>query len=170
MSALLLGLLRKYWLQASTLLAAAVVGAYLAWWIQDLRLTSLRNDFEGYKTEVREAAIQAERAASRQRDDAAREYAHLERKLQDEIKSGEVWQRCLAVGKCGYFGGVSKPAPGGAATTPAGSLDGAGADAIPAFRGSATQIPSVIGDCAETTLMLNRLQTYIESQPGYNEF
>ena len=145
-----------------------------AWKIQSLRLNecqldqaALAQEFRDYKQEIKEQELQQAELANAQRITAAADYRRLNDELDKQIRDGEAYRRCVAAGKCGPVAVcVQNDGSGGAAlrVPPAGGVDGARADAIPAARNPAAE---VAGDCARTTLLLNQLQRDIENQPGY---
>ena len=60
--ALLLGLLKEYWVQFALFFGAAAVGFGMAWNLQGLRLDSLEIEIGQYRNEVEQNAIAAKRA------------------------------------------------------------------------------------------------------------
>ena len=147
------------------ILIALLAGAFLlggsaAWKIQGVRITAAEQEHTQYvqdQTTLRQEAI-AE--ADRKREAHTKEYAHLERSLNDEIISGAVYKRCVAAGRCGVRVVSSCPAAALPATS---GVNETRADAVPLAGESA----ALANECAETTLMLNSLQQGIEGQAGY---
>lgn len=159
----LLGLLRPllpYFLIAG---AGTLLGGVSSWQIQGVRIDNVRNEFHAYKLEQTRIAQEAENVADEQRKKAAEDYYNQQLLLDASIKSGEVFRRCVAAGKCGRVSNVSTGATG-VRLPPSGGTDAPRSDAVPATAGDAE---GVAGDCATTTLMLNRLQISITEQQGY---
>lgn len=167
MSAILIAILRKYWLDIAIGGAGLVVGMWLAWNIQDVRLQAAEQRFVQYKIEERDAEIRREAVAQKQREIAKHDYEVLSARLSAEIEDGDVLRRCIAAGKCGKRVSV-QPAPTCGGGLPAASVpDASRPDAVPSTGGSAAEVMPVVNDCAITTLRLNQLQADIERQPGY---
>lgn len=148
--------LRTFW----PYIVSAALGFGVAYKLQGFRLASVKQEFSDYKTEQQRLVIEHTLAADRQREKSAKEYAQLERTLQDEIKGNEVYKRCVAAGRCGVRVISNCPVP---AVQTSGRPDEVRADSIPATEPDAT----LANECAATTLMLNRLQAEIEKQRGY---
>lgn len=143
------------------LIAAFIVGGSSAWWVQGLRITSIKQEHTAFVQSLKEQEQAAKDEADRQREKSAKEYAELERKLSDEIKSGIVYKRCVAAGKCGVCSTNNSPS---IRLPTASQPDATGTDSILAGLTGSTGIAE---DCAVTTLMLNQLQKDIEGQKGY---
>lgn len=159
----LLGLLRPllpYLLIAG---AGSLLGGVSAWQIQGVRIDNVHNEFHAYKLEQTRIAQEAKNVADEQRKKAAEDYYNQQLLLDASVKAGEVFRRCVAAGKCGRVPNVSTCATG-VRLPSSGGTDAPRPDAVPATAGDAAE---VVGECATTTLMLNRLQIGIEEQPGY---
>lgn len=143
------------------LIAAFVAGVSSAWWVQGLRITAVKQEHKDFVQSMKDQEIANAEAAERQREESDKKYAELERKLNDEIKSGIVFKRCVAAGKCGMQPTSCRPS---IRLPTASEPDATSADSILAGLTGST---GIVEDCAVTTLMLNQLQADIEGQPGY---
>lgn len=143
-------------------LVAAIAGFSLAFGIQELRLTSAQQEFAQYKIDQQLLIQQQIDKANAQRKAASDDFLQTKTALEKTITNGEVYARCLRAGRCG---GVSNlPGGSGLKLPAAGRINEAGANTVPAATGD-----SALGDCAITTLMLNKLQDDIEKQEGYTQ-
>lgn len=143
-------------------IAVGIAGFGLAFGIQELRLANVEQQFAQYKID-QQALIQHQiDQAAIQRKRVYDEFIQARATLQKDIDAGEVFKRCVAAGKCGVRHPVSScPEPSIPTSERA---DATSTDAVPAAAGDAA-----INECAQTTLMLNKLQEDIEAQPGYNQ-
>lgn len=142
------------------LIAAFFAGGSASWWVQGLRITAVKQEHTEFVQSLKDQEQVAREEADKQREEASKEYAKLKGKLDDEIKSGIVFKRCVAAGKCG----VCSTSIGQAIRLPTASgIDATSADSILAGLTGST----VAEDCAVTTLMINQLQSDIENQKGY---
>lgn len=157
MSTLLIMLLKN----ALPYLVAGIAGFGLAFGIQELRLTRVEQQFAQYKID-QEVIIQHQiDQAVIQRKKAYDDFLQSKAILQKEIEAGETFRRCVAAGKCGRVQ-RDMPACPSTSISPAGNSNAIGSDTVPVVTGDAA-----INECAQTTLMLNKLQADIEAQPGY---
>ena len=160
----LLAFFRAYWVY----LAAFALGAWVAVAVQEIRIERVEQEFTAYKQTIEQQALRHEAAENVRRQDNAIEYAAQQGVLNHEIEQGIVYRRCVAAGKCGVRP-QSACSPSLRLPSLVGS-DATGSDAISVIAGATTDIgeaPEVVGDCAVTTLRLNRLQAEIEGQEGY---
>ena len=160
----MLSLLSRFWPH----LIAFALGAWSAAAVQEIRIERVEQEFTAYKQTIEQQALRHEAAENVRRQDNAIEYAAQQGVLNYEIEQGVVYRRCVAAGKCG----VRQPTACSASLRlpTLGGIDAAGANAILAGREPAEEsgeAPEVVGDCAVTTLRLNRLQAEIEGQEGY---
>lgn len=168
MEVLTLALLRR----AIPFVIAVGVGFSAAWFIQGVRVTDAKNAtvaadqaLTTYKQAQVQAALDAKDLADKAREESAKIYATMSEALNDQIKSGEVYKRCVAAGKCGVVrymscaAGIRLPASGGG--------NDSSADTVPAGQETATADYQLANDCAIATLRANRLQLGIAGQPGY---
>lgn len=159
--------------------AGATTGGGTAWWIQGLRVTSAQQDtkeikasFDKYVLDQQVLDFRNREAAFTQREKQEKDYADLSKALDKEITDGQVYRRCVAAGRCGVRNDPMPPGSGNGLST-AGLTHEGSADAVSPGAGAAApseegdQCRAIADDCAVTTLMLNRLQIGIESQPGY---
>ena len=155
MPSLVLEVLRSTWLY----LVAALGGFVLAWSVQGLRLTAAQQEFTAYRQDQQQAINVAAERATKQREESAYAYQILNAQLNQEIESGAVYRRCVAAGKCGRV--QQRPASLPAATvSPGAGTDAARPDPVSAAGDDA----ALAGDCAVTTLRLNRLQDAVAAQ------
>lgn len=148
---------------------AASVGFACAWWLQGLRVTAAQQEFTQYKQDQKDAVQAAKDKAEQDRVQQGKEYADERKTLLTQIEAGEAFRRCVAAGKCGVRHVAACPT-GSNGVSPTSGIDGTGTNTIPAPPGTTPPTGEgdpVVGDCAVTTLMLNRLQNAIESQPGF---
>lgn len=152
-------------LKAAPYVIAAALAFGLAWWIQGLRITSAEQEFTSYKQKQAQIIQEAKDEADKQRLAEGKKYDDMAKGLADEIAKGEVFKRCVAAGKCGRMSNV--PSGSGIRLPAASRVDGDSTNAVPLAGESAEEGAQAVNDCAVTTLMLNRLQSGIEGQPGY---
>lgn len=161
MSSILI-LLRQFWPFLVAFGIGLSSGFGCAWKIQGYRLTEAKQEFAGYKQAQAQAVIEAREAADKQREESAKQYAHLSEILSDEINSGVVYKRCVDAGRCGVRK-QSCPVQVGT-VPPTVRTDETGADSIPIGQEPTKELAA---ECAETVLLLNQLQSAIEGQEGY---
>jgi len=142
-------------------LIAAIAGFSLAFGIQELRLTAVEQDFREYKLDVLAEIERQTDIANTKRKKASNDYIQAKADLKKAIDTGEVFKRCVAAGKCGVRNNPVYSCTDNRIPT-TGEPDGVGTNPVSTSVGDAA-----INECATTTLMLNKLQTDIESQPGY---
>ena len=156
------------------LLAAAFVvgassGASTAWWIQGMRLTEAEQDHARYVQSLKQQEHDFRDKADQKRESASITISQLKGQLDAEIKSGEVYRRCVAAGRCGVRHQPVACSPSIRLPTIGGN-DDPSAYPVPAtgeHAAESSEAPEVVNDCAVTTLRLNRLQSEIEGQEGY---
>lgn len=150
---------------------AAAIGAAGAWWVQGVRIDSLRAEHQTYINDQAELLRKSQAASLRIKDQSDHDYQAASARLAAEIERGDVYRRCVAAGRCGAVVRVQPVACGTPRTTQAASEpDATRADAVPAGTGGSSdgsEAAALANECAAATLMLNRLQVLIESQPGY---
>lgn len=143
-------------------LVAGIAGFGLAFGIQELRLTHVEQAFAQYKIDQQKLVQQQIDQAAIQRKRAYDDFLQTQEALQKDIAAGEVFKRCVATGKCGVRHTMpSCPEP---SVSTSERVDGPGSDAVPAPAGDAA-----INECAQTTMMLNKLQADVEAQSGYSK-
>jgi len=155
-------------------------GGSAAWWIQGLRITSaqqatktVQQTFDKYQLDQKAMELHNKEVAANQREKERQDYEHLSDLLTDQINDGAVYKRCVAAGKCGVHNSASVPTSPGNGLQTNGGVDVSWSHSVPPGAGATTtnedggQCQALASDCAVTTLMLNRLQISIESQPGY---
>jgi len=151
-------LLKKLW----PYLLAASIGFGAAWYVQGVRVASLKNDVReeqqkltDYKTEqlriAAENVIKDDKRRSETEADWRKKYASLQ-------KDSDIYKRCVASGKCGGLRDLPGSSSGVKLPSTIG-VDATGSNSVPA-AGEST--PQVLIDCAVTTLQLNTLQEDIE--------
>ena len=143
-------------------IAVGIAGFGLTFGIQELRLTHVEQEFAQYKIDQQTLIQHQIDQAAIQRKRAYEDFLQTQAELKKDIAAGEVFKRCVAAGKCGVRHPVSSCPEPSVQTT--GYIAIASTDAVPATPGDAA-----INECAQTTLMLNKLQEDIEAQPGYNQ-
>jgi len=143
-------------------IAIFVAGFGLAFGIQELRITHVEQEYAQYKIDQQQLVQYQIDLANKQRKDASDAYQTKQKQLEVFIKDGEVFRRCVAAGKCGVRNPVSSCTQSSISSS--GEPDAVGTNSIPAPSGDAA-----LNECAQTTLMLNQLQTDIEHQEGYNQ-
>lgn len=126
--------------RAMPYMVIAGLGFMAAWYIQGLRITSAKQEFVEFKQKLKQA----------QQDEKDRQT-----KISEETT--DAWHQNLnALHE--YYRKRMLPRAGSGGnglSAPAGGIDGAGQDAVPAPA-------RVAEDAAETTLQLNQLQDWIE--------
>ena len=156
------------------LLAAAFVvgvssGASTAWWIQSLRLTAAEQDHTRYVQSLKQQEQEFRDEADQKRESASLTINQLKGQLDAEIKSGAVYRRCVAAGRCGVRHQPVACSPSIRLPSIGGNDDPI-ANPVPATGEHAAEvIDPVVNDCAVTTLRLNRLQAEVEGQEGYRK-
>ena len=159
-----LELLRRFWPYIVAFAIGFSMAWGIAWKIQGVRLDRAQNEFTDYKLEQQRIVQESIDLMNKKRQEVANAYEKDRSKLEADVASGEVFKRCVDAGKCGRVRVVPTCSPG--ISLPAlGGSNANGPDAISAFTGT-TEDP-VIGDCAQTTLILNQLQKEVENQEGY---
>lgn len=130
---------------------AACVGFAVAFYVQGLRVTALKNDVkaEQQRYKDRDQAI-----ITQQQDEKAKQQKLNEETSNDWIKNLDALHECYRTGRCGVRPGAGGM-PSGGISAPASKPDAAGANPVPAPD-------RVAADCAETTLNLNMLQSWNE--------
>ena len=103
-----------------------VSGGGGAWWLQGLRLTAAKGEYEHAKAEGLQVALTATRKADGERDALAVKLAALDKTHSDELKrindEKDHLADCLRTGKCGLRVAATCPrAPSGLPQAPAGS-------------------------------------------------
>lgn len=150
---------------------AAAIGAAGAWWVQGVRIDSLRTEHQTYINDQAELLRKSQAASMRIKEQSDYDYQAASSRLADEIERGDVYRRCVAAGRCGAVVRVQSVACSTPGTTQAArELDAARTYTVPAGPGGSpdgSEDAALANECAATTLMLNRLQVLIESQPGY---
>lgn len=149
---------------------AAAAGFVPAWWLQGLRIDSLKSEHASYVAAQEKAVTDAKQAAQKAKDQADHDYQVSQAELAKEVERGEVFRRCVAAGKCGAVVRMQSCSSQAGTVPPARITDEASPNSVPAQPGRAegkSEAPAVVNECAETTLTLNRLQALIEGQPGY---
>lgn len=131
----------------------------------------MKNEHQSYVNQQEELVRLANKAAFKLKEQADHDYQVADQKLQQEIERGDTFRRCVAAGKCGALVIRVPTNPGQTGTvTSSCSNDGTGPNSIPVGSNTTeTQIqtPPIVEECAVTTLRLNQLQSFIESQTDY---
>lgn len=150
---------------------AAAIGAAGAWWVQGVRIDSLRAEHQTYINDQAELLRKSQAASLRIKEQSDYDYQAASARLAAEIERGDVYRRCVAAGRCGAVVRVQPVACGSAEPAQATSKPNAARpDTVPAGPGGSadgSETTALANECAATTLMLNRLQAIIEAQPGY---
>lgn len=150
---------------------AAAIGAAGAWWVQGVRIDSLRAEHQTYINDQAELLRKSQAASLRIKEQSDYDYQAASARLAAEIERGDVYRRCVAAGRCGAVVRVQPVACSATGTAQATSKpDATRADPVPAGPGGSadgSEAAALANECAATTLMLNRLQALIEAQPGY---
>lgn len=130
---------------------AASIGFAVAFYVQGLRVTALKNDV---KTEQQRYKDRDQAIIAQQQDEKAKHQKLNEETSNDWIKNLNALHECYRSGRCGVRPGAGGM-PSGGLSAPSGKPDAAGTNAVPAPD-------RVAADCAETTLNLNMLQSWNE--------
>ena len=156
------------------MLIIAMFGFAAAWWIQGVRITRAEQALTDYKQSIKAQELEHAATANAQREFAEQQFKEEKNELNKQIKAGEAYRRCVAVGKCGArVSGVrdSGSCSSSISLPSSDGVNGASPNAIPTFSGATeneSESPNaVVNECAVTTLMLNSLQHSIENQHGY---
>ena len=149
-------------------LIAAALG--LGFGVQTHRLDNAKLEFSDYKVAQQKEVQRQITVADKQREESANEYQEVKKQLEASIKTGEVFKRCVAAGKCGVRY-VTVPPRTVKSLSPASRANAASADSVPVAGEPAAEVADVgdvVTDCARTTLQLNMLQADIEKQEGFS--
>ena len=159
-----LELLRRFWPYIVAFAIGFSMAWGIAWKIQGVRLDRAQNEFTDYKLEQQRIVQESIDLMNKKRQEVANDFLSKEAALKKDIEAGEVFKPDESGG--GKFAGCVVPTCSPGISLPAlGGSNANGPDAISAFTGT-TEDP-VIGDCAQTTLILNQLQKEVENQEGY---
>lgn len=153
---------------------SGIIGASIAWSIQEVRVSSAKNetkqceaDFREYVNEQASERLKREDELRRASDAARTAYVAVERQLGEANERHAAYLRCVAAGKCGArVQYVTTPGQSTCSVPPPDGANGTGTDSVPA-SGESAEEKGLVPDCVKTTLRLNYLQNLIEKQDGY---
>lgn len=132
------------WARIGMAVAVASVGFMLAWYIQGLRVTAVKQELVSFQ----QAAIALQQAEKARTDKLNEETSN------DWIKNMDALHQCYKSGRCGVRPGAGGM-PSGGLSAPTSTANGTSGDDLPT--------PSrIVRDCAEETLKLLSLQRWIE--------
>ena len=157
---------------------SAIIGISIAWVVQGNRIDHAKLETQQCKADHQEYVnaqtserLKREDELKRASDAARQSYVVVEKQLGEANERHTAYARCVAAGKCGALVIRVPTNPGQTGTvTSSCSNDGTGPNSIPVGSNTTeTQIqtPPIVEECAVTTLRLNQLQSFIESQTDY---
>lgn len=166
------------WIALAGFVAGIGVGGSAAWWFQGLRVAHAQNEtakikgeFEAFKIDLKRQEVENAEKAQQESAKNGDDFRRLKNELEKQIQDGEVFKRCVAAGKCGARVVRVQSCNTGcssAGIAPRPGANAIGTDSVPLAGGSTEEgCQALANDAAKTTLILNKLQERIESQPGY---
>lgn len=139
------------WVRIGMAVAVASVGFMLAWYVQGIRINSLKNDVQA---EQQKYAAMEQAIVTQQQQETAKHQALNERISNDWNENLLALRKCYESGRCGLRPGAGGM-PSGGLSAPSGTVNGTSGDDLPTPA-------RIVRDCAEETLKLIHLQRWIE--------